>query len=64
MTGLLKDLLLEDMQAEHTMTGGMTGVVMVVAIVSLSEAMIGVAIHQQTMTEAMTEDTLLPHTGD
>ena len=62
--GLLKDLLLEAMQAEHTMTGGMTGVVTVVAIANLSEAMTGVTIHQQTMTEAMTGDTLLPHTGE
>ena len=64
MTGLLKDLLPEDMQAEHMMTGDMTGVVMVVAIASLSVAMTEVAIHQRNLTGAMIEDTLLPHTGD
>lgn len=62
--GLLKDLLPEDMQAEHMTTGDMTEVGMVEAIASLSEATTGVAIHQQTMTGAMTEAILLPHTGE
>lgn len=62
--GLLKDLLPEDMQAEHMTIGDMTEAVMVAAIASLSEAMTGVAIRQQSTTGAMTEDILLPHTGE
>ena len=62
-TGLLTALLPEGMQAGPTTIGDMTEVVMVGAIVSLSEAMTGGVIRQQTMTGAMIEDTLLLRTG-
>lgn len=63
MKGLLKGLLPEVMQAEHMMTGDMIEAVMVQAIASLSGAMTEVVIRQQSMTEGMTEDTLLLRTG-